>query len=78
METRLSHARRQITLEQNSRKLVERQRDALEAQLDQIRILVTADDEVDIVDDDIAEDAEGRIRKTRRSIIKTLIQGNSK
>ena len=78
METRLSHARRQITLEQNSRKLVERQRDALEAQLDQIRILVTADDEVDIVDDDIAEDAEGRIRKTRRSIVKTLIQGNSK
>ena len=78
METRLAHARRQITLEQNSRKLVERQRDALESQLDQIRILVTADDEGDIVDDDIAEDAAGRIRKRRRSILKTLTQGNSK
>ena len=72
METRLAHARRQISLELNGRKLVERQRNALEAQMDQIRVLVTADDfEAD-------GDTEGQVERRRQSILKNLVQRNSK
>ena len=72
METRLAHARRQISLELNGRRMVERQRDALEAQLDQIRVLVTADDL------DVGDDVEDRVERRRQSILKNLVQKNAK
>ena len=77
METRLTHARRQITIELNGRALAERQRDALEAQLDQIRILVTADEE------EIEEVGEGRLSRSnstqdRQSILKNLLVPKTK
>ena len=72
METRLAHARRQISLELNGRRIVERQRDALEAQLDQIRVLVTADDL------DVGDDAQDRVERRRQSILKNLVQKNTK
>ena len=72
METRLAHARRQISLELNGRRMVERQRDALEAQLDQIRVLVTADDF------DVGDDAEDLVERRRQSILKNLVQKNTK
>ena len=72
METRLAHARRQISLALNGRRMVERQRDALEAQLDQIRVLVTADDF------DVGDDAEDLVERRRQSILKNLVQKNTK
>ena len=55
---------------------MERERDALEAQLDQIRILVTTDDVADRMDD--GEDNE-RVQSLRRhSILKNLVLRNNK
>ena len=86
METRLTHARRQITIELNGRTLAERQRDALEAQLDQIRILVAADEEeIEGVGEGVGEGRFSRSNSTttttqdRQSILKNLlVQKNNK